>query len=59
MALPQPQTKPEPMARRLVGEVAEVFRNRSFRVLFMAMLVFASAAGAHSALNNHNYVFVW
>jgi GPH family glycoside/pentoside/hexuronide:cation symporter len=47
------------MAHRLVPEMIEVFRNASFRVLFLSMLVFASAAGAHSALNNHNYVFVW
>ena len=58
-SLPQPQTKPAPMAQRLVGEMVEIFKNRSFRVLFASMVVFASAAGAHAALNNHNYVFVW
>jgi GPH family glycoside/pentoside/hexuronide:cation symporter len=58
-ALPQPQSKPAPMGRRLAGEMVEIFRNPSFRILFLSMLVFASAAGAHSALNNHNYVFVW
>ncbi|MBL8770737.1 MAG: MFS transporter [Phenylobacterium sp.] len=58
-SLPQPQTKPAPMARRLVGELVEIFGNASFRILFLSMLVFASAAGAHAALNNHNYVFVW
>ena len=57
--LPQPTTRPEPMARRLLGELAEIFRNRSFRILFVSMVIFASAAGAHAALNNHNYVFVW
>jgi GPH family glycoside/pentoside/hexuronide:cation symporter len=58
-ALPQPQEKPHALATRLVGELLEIFRNPSFRTLFFAMLVFASAAGAHTALNNHNYVFVW
>jgi GPH family glycoside/pentoside/hexuronide:cation symporter len=59
VSLPQPTTTPEPMHRRLVGEMVEIFRNPSFRILFLSMLVFASAAGAHNALNNHNYVFVW
>jgi GPH family glycoside/pentoside/hexuronide:cation symporter len=58
-ALPQPLTRPEPMRRRLVGEMIEIFKNPSFRILFASMVVFASAAGAHNALNNHNYVFVW
>jgi GPH family glycoside/pentoside/hexuronide:cation symporter len=58
-SLPQPTTKPEPMGPRLVGEIQEIFRNRSFRVLFLSMLVFASAAGVNAALNNHTFVFVW
>jgi GPH family glycoside/pentoside/hexuronide:cation symporter len=28
-------------------------------VLFLSLLIFASAAGIHAALNLHNYVFVW
>jgi GPH family glycoside/pentoside/hexuronide:cation symporter len=59
VGLPQPQEKPAPMTSRFVGELVEIFRNPSFRILFLSMLVFASAAGAHAALNNHNYVFVW
>lgn len=58
-SLPQPTTPPAPMMRRLPGELAEIFRNRSFIVLFLSMLLFASAAGVHSALQNHTYVFVW
>jgi len=58
-SLPQPTAKPEPMAGRLVGELVEIFKNPSFRTLFASMVIFASAAGAHNALNNHNYVFVW
>ncbi len=58
-ALPQPVTPAEPMARRLGGELIEVFGNPTFRILFGSMLLFASAAGVHAALQNHNYVFVW
>jgi GPH family glycoside/pentoside/hexuronide:cation symporter len=58
-SLPQPQAKPAPMTHRLLPELIEVFKNPSFRILFLSMLVFASAAGAHNALNFHNYVFVW
>ncbi|MDZ4371487.1 MAG: MFS transporter [Phenylobacterium sp.] len=58
-ALPQPTDKPKPMGPRLLGELSEIFRNRSFRVLFISMLVFASAAGVNAALNNHTFVFVW
>lgn len=57
--LPQPVHKPEPMGTRFVGEMLEIFRNRSFRILFLSMLLFTSAAGLHAALQNHNYVFVW
>lgn len=58
-ALPQPSTPPEPMVSRFVGEVAEILRNRTFLILFLSMLLFASAVGVHQALNNHTYVFVW
>lgn len=39
--------------------MAEILRNRTFLILFLSMLLFASAAGVHQALNNHSYVFVW
>jgi len=58
-ALPQPSTRPEPMMGRFLGEVAEILRNRTFLILFLSMLLFASAVGVHQALNNHTYVFVW
>lgn len=58
-SLPRPTEKPAPMLPRLPGELREIFRNRSFRILFASMLVFASAAGVNTALNNHTYVFVW
>jgi len=57
--LPRPLTVAEPMLPRLASEVGEIFRNRSFRVLFLSMLIFSSAAGLNAALNNHTYVFVW
>jgi GPH family glycoside/pentoside/hexuronide:cation symporter len=59
VALPQPTTPPAPMLGRFLGEMAELLRNRTFLVLFLSMLLFASAAGVHQALNNHAYVFVW
>ena len=58
-SLPQPTVRPDPMLPRLAGELREIFRNRSFRILFASMVVFASAAGVNTALNNHTYVFVW
>ncbi len=59
VALPQPTVAAEPMARRLAGEVAEMLGNRTFVILFLSMLLFASGVGVHQALNNHTYVFVW
>ena len=59
VALPQPTSPPEPMLGRFLGEVTEILRNRTFLILFLSMLLFASAAGVHQALNNHAYVFVW
>lgn len=58
-SLPQPTAAAEPMLPRLPGELREMFRNRSFRILFFSMLIFASSAGLNAALNNHTYVFVW
>ncbi|MFZ5720462.1 MAG: MFS transporter [Pseudomonadota bacterium] len=58
-SLPQPIETPSPMLRRLPGEVAEILRNRSFLILFLSMLLFASATGVHAALQNHTYVFLW
>lgn len=58
-SLPQPLTSGKGMLRRLPAELAEVFRNRSFLILFFSLVVFTSAAGIAQALNNHVYVFVW
>jgi len=58
-SLPQPTTTPAPIARRLFGEVVRIMRNPTFVRLFLAMLIFATSAGVHAAVQNHNYVFVW
>ena len=44
---------------RLPGEMAEMFRNRTFRVLFFASLVFNIAAGLNQALALHVGTFFW
>jgi GPH family glycoside/pentoside/hexuronide:cation symporter len=60
VGLPQPTTPRQSFsARRLMKEVVEIFSNASFRLLFLTMVVFTSAAGLAQALNNHAYVFVW
>jgi glycoside/pentoside/hexuronide:cation symporter, GPH family len=58
-ALPQPLTPMKGMFRRLPGELAEIFRNRSFLLIFLSLFLLASAYGVHASLNNHIYVFVW
>ena len=59
VGLPQPATKLEPMSKRFLGELLEMLRNPTFLRLFLAMLIFATAAGVHAAVQTHNYVFVW
>lgn len=58
-ALPQPTTKASAPLVGLMHELPEVFRNRSFRALFLSALLFWVAAGINGALNNHAYTFVW
>ena len=58
-ALPQPTQHAHPIWRRLPGELAEIFANRSFRVLFIAAVVVYVAVGLNASLNNHAFVFVW
>ncbi len=58
-ALPQPDQVPHSMWRRLPGEVAEIFSNRSFRVLFISAVVVFVAIGLNASLNNHAHIFVW
>lgn len=47
------------LLRRLPGEVAEMFRNGSFRTLFVSAAVCYTAVGVNQAFNSHAYVFVW
>jgi GPH family glycoside/pentoside/hexuronide:cation symporter len=58
-ALPQPLTRERNMLLRLPAELGEVFRSRSFLILFLSMVVFATSAGVSQTLNNHAYVFLW
>lgn len=44
---------------RLFVEVAEVFRNRSFRILFAACLILFVALGAAGALGLHANTYFW
>ncbi|MBU1377415.1 MAG: MFS transporter [Alphaproteobacteria bacterium] len=57
--LPQPTTPGATLMGGLAREVPEVFRNASFRSLFLSALLFWIAAGVNGALNNHAYTFVW
>ncbi|MEO7026302.1 MAG: MFS transporter [Caulobacteraceae bacterium] len=59
VALPRPEHDATPMARRLPGEIIEIFRNRSFRILFASSVIFYVAVGLNATLNSHAYVFVW
>lgn len=57
--LPKAATVDQPMFRRLPGEVAEILRNPSFRILFFSAVVFYAAVGANGTLNTHTQIFVW
>jgi GPH family glycoside/pentoside/hexuronide:cation symporter len=57
--LSQPMTPPAPLLTGLFRALPEVFRNASFRTLFMSALMFWVAAGINGAFNNYAYVFVW
>jgi GPH family glycoside/pentoside/hexuronide:cation symporter len=58
-SLPQPEPVGGAMWRRLPREVAEIFANRSFRILFFSAVVLFAALGVNASLNNHSFVFVW
>ena len=44
---------------RLVGEIREIFRNRSFRVLFSAILLFFVAQGVAGPLTLYANTYFW
>ena len=58
-ALPQPDQVAGAMWKRLPGELLEIFRNRSFRTLFISAVVVFVAIGVNASLNNHAHIFVW
>ena len=57
--LPQPRTPQTSVLRSLGPEVIEIFRNASFRTLFLSALVIYVGVGMNAALNSHAYIFVW
>jgi GPH family glycoside/pentoside/hexuronide:cation symporter len=57
--LPQPEPSPSPMWKRLPGGIVEIFRNRSFRFLFIAAVLFYGALGVNASLNSYSFIFVW
>lgn len=44
---------------RILGELGEVFRNRSFVILFIAALLYFTALATHTALALHAYTYFW
>ena len=52
-------TPGEPVLTRLIGEVAEMFRNRTFRILFFSSLLFYVAGGVSQALTLPVGTFFW
>lgn len=57
--LPQPEPSASPIWKRLPAGVVEVFRNRSFRFLFVAAVLFYGSLGVNASLNSHSFLFVW
>jgi GPH family glycoside/pentoside/hexuronide:cation symporter len=58
-SLPQPEPIMSPMWKRLPGGIVEIFRNRSFRFLFIAAVLFYGALGVNASLNSYAFIFVW
>jgi GPH family glycoside/pentoside/hexuronide:cation symporter len=54
-----PPTSQGRLGARVLRELAEVFRNRSFRVLFVGALLFFVALGTNSSLSLHANTFFW
>lgn len=59
IGLPQPETTSHSMVRRLPGEVAEIFSNKSFRILFFSCLLIMVAIGVNSTTGAHQNTYVW
>ncbi|MGH7012411.1 MAG: MFS transporter, partial [Caulobacteraceae bacterium] len=58
-ALPSPRGAHGALWRRMPGEVAEIFRTGSFRILFLSSVVFSIAVGLNATLANHASIFAW
>ncbi len=58
-SLPQPEPTAGAMWRRFPGEMAEIFANRSFRLLFISAVITYVAQGLNATLNSHAFTFVW
>ena len=52
-------TPTEAIHIRLLGEMGEMFRNRTFRILFASSLLFNIATGVNQALALHIGTFFW
>ncbi len=57
--LPSPTPDTTALHRRFLGELAEIFKNPSFRVLFVTSVLFFVAQGVAASLNQHMNLFVW
>jgi GPH family glycoside/pentoside/hexuronide:cation symporter len=58
-AMPTPKRDDAALHRRLAGELSEIFRNPSFRVLFAAAVLFYVAQGVAGNFGQYMNLFVW
>ncbi len=54
-----PPTATGRIHRRLLGEVVEIFRNQSFRTLFVGALLLFTSLAIHSTLGLHANTYFW
>lgn len=63
LAMPERQHPPLPhvgrVLRRLPGELREIFRNQSFRVLFLGALLMFTSLAIHGTLGLHANTYFW
>ena len=57
--LPPAPSVAAPIWRRLPAELAEIFSNASFRILFFSGVITWVAVGINGTLDNHVKLFVW
>jgi len=57
--LPRAPTVAASIWRRLPAELAEIFSNASFRILFFSSVITWVAVGSNGTLDNHVRMFVW